>query len=367
MAHEKKAIVTTTIYVPKLLGSHAEDALKHGHDLMFIVVADKKTPLEAESFCKELADRTAVRIEYFSVKRQEEYLSRFPALKEHIQWNCIQRRNVGTLYAYEEGCEVIVTIDDDNFRIDDNYLGAHGVGEETEVDVVSSSTSWINICRMLKELKGREFYHRGFPLEKKHAHETWTAARKKIRPVVNAGLWLGDPDIDAMTRLHYMADPIEATEFIYRNRYLVPAKGTWTTFNSQNTALAREVIPAYFLSPKAGRYDDIWAGYIIKKIADHKNDSIRFGKPIVKQERNPHNYWRDLDAERQGHALTLRFVEALASINLAGTDYHACYGEVVEQLPAILFARTDIRDDERAFLDGYFTGMRIWHDVFKTL
>jgi hypothetical protein len=97
------------------------------------------------------------------------------------------------------------------------------------------------------------------------------------RAVVNAGLWLDDPDVDAITRL---CNDIVATEYdaacaalcaAYRlpaltvlSRYTrdssyVMANGTWCPFNSQNTALHRDLIPAYVLSPLIGRMDDIWA------------------------------------------------------------------------------------------------------------
>lgn len=101
-----------------------------------------------------------------------------------------------------------------------------------------------------------------------------------MRAVVNAGLWLDDPDVDAITRL---CNDIVATEFDARpacfcavhcllaltfwSRYTrdssyVMANGTWCPFNSQNTALHRDLIPAYVLSPLIGRMDDIWARYI---------------------------------------------------------------------------------------------------------
>lgn len=356
------AIVTTTIYVPKLLDSYAEDAKKHGHAPLFVVVGDKKTPAETAEYCAQLAERTGLRVEYFSPERQDSYLARFPKLKEHIQWNCIQRRNVGILYAYEEGCETIATIDDDNFLATEDYLGRHSLGAAQPFVSAASSTGWINVCTLLAEKHGRRFYHRGFPLEKRLPSEEWTEEETSGRVVVNAGLWLGDPDVDAMERLYHLADPTDATH-LARDVRLSPAPKTWTTFNSQNTALVREVIPAYFLSPKVGRYDDIWAAYVVKHIADHLGHRITFGQPLVKQERNPHNYWRDLDAERYGHALTLRFVEALASIRLSGADYRACYAEITETLSGLLQDPT-FKDDERAFLEGYFTGMRIWRDVF---
>jgi hypothetical protein len=360
----KYAIVTTTIFVPKLLDEYAKDAKKFDRDTIFIVIGDKKTPPETAAYCEELAKNFDVPVEYFSPERQEEYLSKWPALRDHIQWNCIMRRNVGLLYAYEIGCESIATIDDDNFLVDEDYLGTHAIDTELEALEIESSTGWMNICSVLKEAHDKPFYHRGFPLETRHTDESWKETRKTITPAVSAGLWLGDPDIDAMTRLYNLTEPIDATAMTRSDRFS-PAPKTWTPFNSQNTALARRVIPAYFLSPKVGRYDDIWASYVVKHIADHLGEHIVFGSPLVKQERNPHNYWRDLDMERYGHALSLSFVEALKKITLTGTDFKSCYAEVTDQLPAVFFENT-LKDDEKNFVQGYFDGMQIWKNTFAT-
>lgn len=354
----KTAIVTTTIFVPKLLDSYAADAKAHQRDVLFVVVGDKKTPPETARYCEDLAKRESVRVEYFSPERQEQYLARFPALKEHLPWNSIQRRNVGMLSAYEEGCDTIITIDDDNFRVTDDYIGAHGVGTEQTITSVESSTGWMNVGALLAEKHERAFYHRGFPLEKRLSSEAWKETPKKGRIAVNAGLWLGDPDVDALERLYRLGEPTEAVSIAREGRF-VPAPGTWTPFNSQNTALRRDVIPAYFLSPLIGRYDDIWASYIVKRIADHLRDSISFGLPLVRQERNPHDYWRDLEHERHGHRLTVRFVDALTATTLTGNSYRECFGELAEKLP------TKLADE--AYFSGFFEGVRIWQETFSTL
>lgn len=357
------AIVTTTIYVPKLLESYAADAKEHERDPLFVIVGDKKTPPETEHFCADLAKQTGSRVEYLSPERQEEYLSKFPALKEHLPWNSIQRRNAGLLFAYESGCENIITIDDDNLRETDDYIGAHAAGSSRTLPMVSSSTGWLNVCALLEEAHGRDFYHRGFPLEKK-VPETWTRKEKEVRIAVSAGLWLEDPDVDAMERLYWLSDPTDAVRF--RGENIAIAAGTWTPFNSQNTALMRDCIPAYFLSPHIGRYDDIWASYIVKRIADHLGDSIAFGEPIVRQKRNPHDYWKDLDAERMGHALTLRFVSALAALSLEEKTYAECYAEIANMLPRALEGQ-NMNEAEQRFVRKLFEGMAIWRDTFRSL
>ena len=71
-------------------------------------------------------------------------------------------------------------------------------------------------------------------------------------------------DVDAITRL---CNDISAVEYT-REKSFSMAKGTWCPFNSQNTAISRSVIPAYCLSPRVGRYDDIWASYVCLAIMD---------------------------------------------------------------------------------------------------
>lgn len=359
-----EAIVTTTINVPKLLEGYVADAKANGQSPLIVVIADKKTPSEAASFCADLKSRTGADLEYFSIERQEEYLMRFPALKAHLPYNSIMRRNIGMLYAYERDAAKVITIDDDNFLASKNYLKTHRVGEQYDIEVVRSNTGWVNVCAPLREKFDRVFYHRGFPLEMRTDDEKIEVSRMQVRSVVNAGLWLGDPDVGGMDRLWYLAKPLETTEYSRPESFAVAA-GTWTPFNSQNTALLREVIPAYFLSPYLVRYDDIWASYIVKRIVDHMGDAITFGLPLVRQERNPHDHWRDLSFELYEQALVLRFVQMLDSIKLTSPTYRGCFAELSVKLPAA-FANAELKPKEQELLKGYFEGMRVWVETFDT-
>jgi hypothetical protein len=359
------AIVTTTIYVPKLLDSYADDALRFKHKVLFVVIGDKKTPPETAGYCENLAKRTGIPVEYFSIERQEEYLKKFPALAKHIPYNCIERRDIGLVYAYEQGCENIMTIDDDNLRVTEDYIGSHQVSGTRKCEVISSSTSWVNVCRELKEKHGRTFYHRGFPMEMRNLEEKWTRKKKVVRPAANAGLWLGDPDVDALERLYWTNEPTEATKYVGTGQIALDFKN-WSPFNSQNTAVRRDTLPAYFLSPLVGRFSDIWGSYCFKYISDHLGEYVTFGVPMVKQERNPHNYWRDFDQERYGLALNMRFMEALQHVKLSAKDYKSCYAELTEQFPKA-FGSIKLADDERAFLEKYFEGMRVWRDTFAAI
>lgn len=313
----RTVIVTTTIHVPVALIEYRKKC-----DCWFIVIGDKKTPKSVKKFCKNID-----RCEYLDVEAQEEYLNKFPELAKYLPYNSIQRRNIGLLLAYERGFDKIITIDDDNFLESKLFLELHQLGKQ-ELNVIKSASGWYNVCKDLVDVKGREIFHRGYPLEVRDNPYTNTES-KEVNVVVNAGLWLGEPDLDAMTRLYWEADPLESVYF--NGMRFALEHGTWSPFNSQNTALDRKVIPAYFLKPDIGRYDDIWASYIVKKIADYLGDYIAYGEPLARQDRNEHDNWKDLAKETHLED-TLDFTTKLKDIQLTGRTYEECFKEIAESL-----------------------------------
>ena len=361
----KTAIVTTTIHVPYLLEDYIKDAREHGHDFFIVVDGDRKTPPEAEKYCHELSKKYEVNMEFMNVASQENYLNRFPELKEHLQWNCIQRRNAAILRAYELEADLIITIDDDNFFSTNDFIGHHLVGTKNIEVIGAADGDWYNVCSQMEEKCGREFYHRGIPQEVRFQETKITSEKQTVKVVVNAGFWLDDPDLDALTRIYYAGNPIFVNRYSRDDNFAL-GKGTWSTFNSQNTAIAREVIPAYFLSPKVGRYDDIWGAYVVKKISDHLGHYISFGKPIVVQKRNPHNSWKELDMEAGGSQLSLVFVETLKKMNLIGTDYLSSYQEITNNLADQIRNMASV-DNHKEYLNSYVDGMKVWVKTFERL
>lgn len=367
----KTAIVTTTIYVPQAIEKYARNARFYGHDpedVFFVVTGDKKTPAETAEFCASVS-RGGFRCHYLGVQDQEAYLAeRFPELWNHLPFNSIQRRNISLLKAWEEGAETIITIDDDNWMLNHDFVRLHNiVGQRPELPAFETSSGWFNVCSLLEEAHGTPFYHRGYPRE-----ERWNEASvfSSVAPVtrrvsVNAGLWLDDPDIDAMTRLERPIVVRGMKEGAPARFSLQP--GTWSPFNSQNTALMRDVIPAYFLSPYVGRYDDIWPSYLVVRIAEHLGDVISYGLPLLRQKRNEHVLWKDLDNERVGMLLTGQLCSILRGIELKGTTYHDCYGELVRELPRAWQPEAKWTDAMKAAREGWIEGMTVWHGVFEKL
>lgn len=362
-------IVTTTIRVPVLLRAYALDAVRFQRQLdRFIVVGDKKTPADVGRFCQAMEDEFGIECVYLGEREQIEYLKNFPALGDFLPWNCIQRRNVGMLLAYQGQSDVVVTIDDDNFLCQPDYLGFHShLGELQAVDAVSSSTGWWNVCEMLQESRSTPFYHRGFPLSKRWSvdEEFRVFTRVNGRAVVSAGLWLDDPDVDAITRLCLRICATGPSD-VFRERIACDI-GTWSPFNSQNTALLREAIGGYFLFPFIGRYDDIWASYVMRHIADHFGDLVTYGSPLVRQKRNEHNYFKDFDAERFGLEQTDVFLEALGSCRLTAKTFREAFSEIAEQFPEALAKACESNTVEPALFSKVVAGYRVWAETIASI
>lgn len=356
----KVSIITTTINMPNLIDDYAKDAANSRHDVDIIIAGDKKTPSEILDFCTDLQEKHGIAIEYMDVNSQNEFMKDFPVLDKFIPWNCIQRRNLPIMKAYMQGSDLIITIDDDNFLAQKSYIDGHGVlGENTEFLTIKSPTGWLNICDYLKDKHEREFYPRGYPWsERINQVKGITESRKTGKKVVNGGFWLGDPDIDAVTRL---AAPIDVVEYRLKENFAMDI-GTWAPFNSQNTALHRSVIPAYFLVPEIGRFDDIWASYIVKRVADHLGDYISFGFPLVKQDRNEHDLWLDAFQEKLGTQLSDQFCAWLKEIELKAEDYLLASIELIHALKEKV-NKARMKAEQRAYYNQFIDGYKIWFET----
>jgi hypothetical protein len=362
----KTSIVTTTIYVPLTLRKFADNARQFGHtDVEFVIAGDRKTPPETRAFCEELAQQSSYPVHYLGIDDQKQYLERFPDLWSHLRFDSIQRRNVSLFYAYESGADLIITVDDDNFVLNQDFIGLHAkAGTRCHLPVIESTSGWFNVCSFLEEENGQQFYHRGYPMSQRwnEREAFWVESQASRRVAVNAGFWLDDPDIDALTRLH--RQPV--VRRVTRTPFALEP-GTWSPFNSQNTAIARDVAPAYFMSPYVGRYDDIWPSYVVNRIAEHLGDVIAFGDPVVRQKRNIHDLWKDLENERNGMLMTDEFCAALRRLKLQGSTYHQCYGEIAAGLGAEWAIGPRWTDSMKEWRGRFIEGLQIWHASFATI
>jgi len=291
-----KVIVTTTINPPNDI---INKFLTMDWDM--IVVGDLKTPhqqwSELEQKCKNLT--------YMHPIQQE---NKYKALSDAIGWNKIQRRNIGFVEAYHRGASIVATIDDDNMPLD-NWGKDILLNSKIRCNFFNNSSGMFD---PLSATSKNELWHRGYPIEQIKNKNNITQFDNELVPLVQANLWNGDPDIDAICRL---ANSNPKVEFLDINPY---STDNLTPFNSQNTFLSREVLKFYTCLPFCGRMDDIWGGYLLQYFLRDKTPFIVFDKPTVYQDRSLHSFdginhtaVHDLEREILGYHKTGELVKNL--------------------------------------------------------
>lgn len=366
---EQATLVVTTIYDPVLLEDYRENFARFGHleDVSIIVIPDRKTPAAVFDRCRELT-RRGLKTVCPTLEEQEKYLARLSVPSAAIPYNSDNRRNIGYLMAYESGADFLISLDDDNYCApDEDFFAEHGVvcGPAAPRTAVESSTGYFNICSLLELEKPAPVYARGFPYGKRHADERIEVTGVEAPIHINAGLWTIDPDIDAITWL--VAKP-RVTGF--GGRSVVLGRNTWSPVNTQNTALRRDAIPAYYFVrmgyPISGmpidRYGDILSGYFVQACAKHLGGLVRVGTPVAEHRRNSHNYMRDAMAEWGCIAALEDLLPWLTGAPLEGSTY-------AEAFSALSYAMQDAvmrmeganwTDVTRAYFHHIAHHMRVW-------
>ncbi len=366
MTSPRMTIVITTINVPRLLEGYAANFEKYGHlqDVNTIIIGDRKTPHGAVDDLAANLRMTGFDVKYVGLEEQDQYLDRFPKMKPLIPFNSDNRRNIGYLMAAEQGADIIVAVDDDNFVGDDDWYAGHAlVGSTLGLKTVTTSNGWFNPCRMMEMDPPVVTYARGYPYAKRHLGEEEVISSSEGRVVLNGGLWLGEPDVDSLTRLTL---PTRAKSVIEDRLMLAP--GIWSPINTQNTAFHRDILPAFYFVPVGDpvsgiaveRYGDIWAGFFAKKLIDHMDDRITFGLPACDHRRNVHNLLGDLELEFWSVQATDPLAEMLRGWTLTASSYGDAYVELADHLEASVWPHKRMAGEFKGFFGKMAHAMRVW-------
>lgn len=166
----------------------------------------------------------------------------------------------------------IYTIDDDCF------VATKPSGEKIDAleqhirNLLTPSTPFFFNTLYDPYAQGTDFV-RGYPF----------SLREGVPTAVSHGLWLNIPDYDAPTQL---VKPAERNTR-YVNAVMTIPKGSLFPMCGMNLAFDRTLIgPAMYFGlmgdgQPLGRYDDMWAGWCVKVIADHLGLGVKTGLPYI--------------------------------------------------------------------------------------
>jgi hypothetical protein len=376
----RTAIVVTTIFEPKWLQGYLDNLREHGRDsdTSILIIIDRKTPASVAA-AAQAAAKAGFRVSCPTLDEQVAYLARLGLPDDFVPWNTDNRRNIGFLMALEQGCEMLVSIDDDNYCLpDSDFVAEHAVVGSTVGDCAGADyvagAPWFNICELLRVDGDLNIHARGFPYRQRRVEQAQPCAMATAdgarRIAINAGLWTDDPDVDALTRLS-MAPHVSAD----RGRAVILAPETWSPINTQNTALTRAAVTAYYYvrmgfplqGLKIDRFGDILSGYFVQKCAKHLGEAVRLGSPTAAHHRTQHNLFKDLYHELAGVVLVEELLPWLQELRLGGGDYASAYAALADALEGQSGQFRGFVWDEggRDFLKETATCMRTWLGVVR--
>ena len=266
-------------------------------DFCLVIVADHKTPI------KEYMKMESKSFHFLSVEKQEAMNTM--AIAHEIPWNHYGRKNIGYLYAIQQGANVVFDFDDDN-ELTSNIPSSTSI--ERSLWLIAGNTQVFNPYPTFVHLDDVA-WPRGFPLTQIQNTSTWRVPSRvtnKVNLGVIQSLANDDPDMDAIWRLTRKL-PLTFSE----GKRIAIAPGTYSSYNAQATlhyALWALLLPVSV----HGRVSDIWRSYIMQRLMHDVGQVIGFVSPFVQHVRTAHNYHGDYMSERPLYEKTEALIRFLS-------------------------------------------------------
>ena len=269
----QKAVVLTSIHPPT--PAVKRFAALPGWEV--IVVGDRKTPRDWRCPAVRFVSADEQRSLPFKIARR-------------LPWNHYARKMIGYLLAARQGAALLAESDDDNLPDDDWQFPAFS----GTFPQVPPGSDIVNIYTLFTR---QSIWPRGFPLTRITDPAT-RVERQAMTPQPGAiGVWQAladdDPDVDAIYRLTVNA----SCRFERRSPVILPS-GTFSPFNSQNTAFRRDLISLMYLPALVNfRVTDILRSYVAQPVMWAAGYGLGFLGPTVRQARNAHDLKADFASE----------------------------------------------------------------------
>ena len=286
-----------------------------------IIVGDQKGPRKYElPNCKLI-----------TIADQQNLFRRFSNI---LPKNHYARKNIGYLYAIQNGATSIYESDDDNYPNAAWFTRSQLVQDVLTINGNGANGEWVNIY---KYFSSQNIWPRGLPLARINSRPLELI---DVKGVVNApiqqGLANNSPDVDAVWRLvfdrPFEFDPEKKASI------LVP-KNIWCPFNTQSTWWWPAAYPLMYVPSFCSfRMCDIWRSFIAQRCLWEIDAGIVFHPPEVIQERNPHNLNKDFDDEIPGYRLNDKIAKILQQTQLDGKGWEGmtsnlktCYEALIRE------------------------------------
>ncbi|HLC39426.1 MAG TPA: hypothetical protein VJJ76_00930 [archaeon] len=320
----------------------------------------------------------ATGFEFFGPKEREGFF------KEHFgdQWQkfatVIPIRNhaetsFGMLAGAARKAKLFFMIDDDTRATEEfDFIGDHSKIIDSDVtEVLASDSKWYKTIDSLEVNDEKKIYPRGFPFNRRFVDEKYfkkNVGKGKI--VLNEGLWLNVPDMDAVGILEEggLEGLPKSRTVALKEKSIVLDKGTFTTICSMNVSFSPKIIPAFYQLPMGymgiGRFDDIWSGIFVKKVCDAMGHFVSVGTPCVIHDKERRDTMKDLKLELEGIMINEKLWRIVDEAEIDSSDYIAAYRSLIE----CIRNKLDVFDQRfKEYLDYVTKQMYVWTEICEKL
>ena len=221
-------------------------------------------------------------------------------------------RNFGVLWAWKQGYEYIVNLDDDCYP-ENNSLVQDYVRFLTAphlMSVLSSNDRWVSTLHRPGE---PPWYPRGFPYEERFDHVQKVTHMAEVLPAVHVGLWSGTLDLNAVDKESYGGQYFQLVRELYATKSFFPVCG-------MNFACHRDWAPFTYQIPWTNfgdrtlsleRYDDVIGGLFTIALARIEGAACSFGWPFVEHRKKDTDLFTHAWRENLGNVIVGRMAKLI--------------------------------------------------------
>ncbi len=315
--------------------------------------------------------------EYFGPRERRKWFksifgSAYRKYENIIPKRCHAETSFGFLVAYEERADVTLELDDD-VHITKGLVEKHVENLTSEEGItVHAKGKWYNTMENLVLDGNSTVYPRGHPYSPETRQGDYSWVERGGECVLNMGLWLQHPDLDALTLIYHsgLDGKCDIRGKAFRREKVVVGEGTYFAVCSMNTSFKTQVIPAFYQlymnTQGIDRFDDIWSGLFLKRIADHLGQMVCLGKPLGAHAKTSRDVFKDLQKELNGMIINEKLWRIVDEAELSATSYADCYIELADHLNRSI--KKELTTPlHRKFMEMQVEKMKTWVEALDKL
>jgi len=344
------------------------------NDFQIIIVDEGDEKVRRRN--QELLDQYQPRF-YGPREREEWFKSRFNTQSDRyctvIPLRCHAETSFGFLVSYEEGADFVFEIDDDVYPTEEHCLISGHVRNLSQTPAISvaSPSRWYNTLENVILNTEEPIFPRGHPYSPDTRNSDFAWQSTETSSVLNMGLWLDHPDLDAVTILYYggLDGRCKIRSQTLRRPRVIVERGTYFAICSMNTMFRAEIVPAFYQLYMnylgLDRFDDIWSGLFLKKIADHLGFSLSLGVPLGYHRKTPRNTFTNIKAELEGIETNEILWRIVDKIELDGRTWFDSYQSLILNLEKEAHGIND--RSQRDLIQLQVSKMGIWLEIIDKI